>query len=385
MKKTLVALAALAASGAFAQSTVSIWGAVDASYNYASGDTATGNQNKSSLANSQYGSSKLGFSGLEDLGGGLKAKFWLEAGLANDTGAGKGSNSNNQNSGAAIAAAGGQGIVFQRRSYVGLVGNFGEIKLGREYVNTFLGVQGAVDPFFTNGPADSTQMALLLSVYKGFATTGTNASNMVTYITPDMGGFSANGQIWMGENVSGPNNANDGGGYSITAQYAKGPIFVSLGQQQTKYSGLTNAGVASGQGDYTLQSLSASYDFGPAKIMYTYAHEGVAALAGPDLKNDTNMFAVSVPFGAFKFKGSYIIGTNNLSSGGLNAGTKADMKGSMFGLGVDYTLSKRSIVYATYAGFSNSDNGNNYGANVIGGMTANGSAGNLAIGMYHSF
>ena len=80
MKKTLVALAALAATGAFAQSTVSIWGAVDASYNYASADLAAGNQTKSFMGNSQLGSSKLGFSGLEDLGGGLKAKFWLEAG-----------------------------------------------------------------------------------------------------------------------------------------------------------------------------------------------------------------------------------------------------------------------------------------------------------------
>jgi len=162
---------------------VSIWGAVDASYNYASADLASGNQTKSFMGNSQLGSSKLGFSGLEDLGGGLKAEFWLEAGLANDSGAGKGTNTNNQASGAAVAVAGAQGIVFQRRSYVGLVGNFGELKLGREYVNTFIGVQGAVDPFGTNGPADSTQMMLLLGAASKVATI-TNASNMITYITP---------------------------------------------------------------------------------------------------------------------------------------------------------------------------------------------------------
>jgi len=370
MKKTLVALAALAATGAFAQSTVSIWGAVDASYNYASADLASGNQTKSFMGNSQLGSSKLGFSGLEDLGGGLKAEFWLEAGLANDSGAGKGTNTNNQASGAAVAVAGAQGIVFQRRSYVGLVGNFGELKLGREYVNTFIGVQGAVDPFGTNGPADSTQMMLLLGAASKVATI-TNASNMITYITPDMSGFSANVQYFMGENTSGAANSDDGNGYSVTGQYAKGPIFVSLGQQQTKYA--STAAI----GDYTLRSLSASYDFGAAKVVYTYAHEEMA-LTGATPKNDSNLIGVIVPFGAANFKASYIRATNNIA-------TVADATGELFGLGVDYNLSKRTIAYATYANVKNSDGGNLYSTGGVGAVVANGSSNNLAVGIYHKF
>ncbi|MFZ4478529.1 MAG: porin [Rhodoferax sp.] len=382
MKKTLVALAALAATGAFAQSTVSIWGAVDASYNYASGDMANGtSQNKHSLGNSQLGSSKLGFSGLEDLGGGLKAKFWLEAGLANDTGAGKGSNSNNQPSGAAASNAGGQGIVFARRSYVGLVGNWGELKLGREYVNTFLGVQASVDPFGTNGPADSTQMMLLVGSYLGKSSSSINASNMITYVTPTMSGFSGNVQYFMGENLSGATQSDDGNGYSVTGQWAQGPFFVSLGQMGIKYNQVSNAGLATGLGDFQLQALAASYDFGVAKIRYTYANESVTAMAntGGDWKNISNLFAVSVPYGAFNFKGSYIMATNNFNA------TKKDTKGSLLGLGVDYALSKRSIVYATWGGISNSDGGSMYGANVVGALKADGGTSNLAIGMYHSF
>ena len=372
MKRSLIALAALAVVGAAsAQSSVSIWGTVDASYNYATADLVAGSQSKASLANSQLGSSKLGFSGLEDLGGGLKAKFWLEAGLANDNGAGKSSNSNNQASGSLAGVAGSQGIVFQRRSYVGLVGNFGELKLGREYVNTFIGVQAAVDPFGTNGPADSTQMQLALGAYLGKGFTATNASNMITYITPTMGGFSANLQAFMGENASGAANSDDGGGYSVTGMYAMGPLFVSAGQQQTKNSVI---------GDYTLQAFSASYNFGPAIVGYTWAHEGVAGLAGAaDTKNDSNLFALTVPMGAYNFKASYITATNNLNA------TKVDQKGQLFGLGVDYSLSKRSKLYATYGTISNSDGGANYGSAVVGALKANGGTTNLAVGIFHTF
>jgi len=366
MKKTLIALAALAATGAFAQSSVSIWGTVDASVNFANGDLSSGNQTKTSMGNSQLGSSKLGFSGLEDLGGGLSGKFWLEAGLANDFGGGKGSNSNNQASGAAPAAAGGQGIVFQRRSYVGLVGGFGELKLGREYVNTFIGVQAAVDPFGTNGPADSTQMMLTLGAAKGIATI-TNASNMVTYITPAMSGFSANLQTWFGENVSGGSTSNDGNGYSVTAQYAAGPIFASIGQQETKASVI---------GDYTLQAFSATYDLGVAKVGYTYTHEGVKAAAG-DLKNDGNLLGVTVPVGAMNLKASYIASTNNVAG--------KDQKGQLYGLGVDYSLSKRTKVYATYGSITNSDGGAAYGSGYVGALKADGTGSALALGVFHTF
>ena len=89
MKKSLIALAALAAAGAAsAQSSVTLFGIVDATiaHGRASG---TGNANKTALSNSGYNSSRLGFRGTEDLGGGMSASFWLEGGVSNDDGAGK--------------------------------------------------------------------------------------------------------------------------------------------------------------------------------------------------------------------------------------------------------------------------------------------------------
>ncbi|MGE8396727.1 MAG: porin, partial [Comamonas sp.] len=84
MKKSLIALAALAASGfAMAQSSVTLFGVVDTGVTYVDGGT-----NWSGLTSGNNATSRLGFRGVEDLGGGLKANFWLEAGINADSGAG---------------------------------------------------------------------------------------------------------------------------------------------------------------------------------------------------------------------------------------------------------------------------------------------------------
>ncbi|RQO47193.1 porin, partial [Variovorax sp. KBW07] len=125
MKKSLTALAALAVTGlASAQSSVTLFGVIDAGVSYQSAtsrDPVTGASSKQSqwsLANSGYNSSRIGFRGTEDLGGGLAASFWLEAPISNDDGANGISN-------------------FNRRSTVSLSGGFGEVRLGRDYTATF--------------------------------------------------------------------------------------------------------------------------------------------------------------------------------------------------------------------------------------------------------
>src|SRR5688572_40735 len=125
MKKSLVALAALAVAGvASAQSSVTLFGVVDASVSSYSNKSDLAipsltnpflvdsiKVKRTALANSGYNSSRLGFRGTEDLGGGLAASFWLEAPISNDDGQ--------------------QGVAtFARRSTVSLSGGFGEIRLG---------------------------------------------------------------------------------------------------------------------------------------------------------------------------------------------------------------------------------------------------------------
>ena len=387
MKKTLIALAALAATGAFAQSTVSIYGAVDAALTQYSSEGVS----KTGLGNSQLGSSKLGFMGTEDLGGGLKANFKLEGGLANDSGNGKASNTNNQVSGGAgaLTSVGGtQGLAFARYSYVGLSGNFGEVRLGRDYTSTFQNAVAAVDVFGTNGPADSSVMTLNLGVANKQATVS-GASNMIGYITPAMGGFSAKVQAFFGENASGVANSNDGEGYSVAVGYANGPIYVNLAQHVTK--GTVTPAVAgtiaknyadaasATNGDYTQRGLAASYNFGMAKVVYTHAREELIKTAGTST-NNSNLLGVVVPFGAANAKASYVRSVQNTGVAGA-----VDNTGTMLGLGVDYALSKRTSVYGTWARVTN-DNGAAFGAGMgQNTAVANPTSTGLAIGVMHAF
>src|SRR3954470_15114994 len=110
MKKSLIALAVLAAAGAAsAQSSVTLFGIVDATVQHVS-NSGPGGGSVTRLHNSGESSSRLGFRGTEDLGGGMSGSFWLEAGLNNDDGTGQTLSTNNQSTlapGSALVTAGG--------------------------------------------------------------------------------------------------------------------------------------------------------------------------------------------------------------------------------------------------------------------------------------
>ena len=116
MKKTLVALAVLAACvpAAYAQSSVQIYGIIDAGVTHVTNDSG----NRTTLEAGQMQVSRWGFRGSEDLGGGLKAVFNLEGGILMDTGASDGN-------------------LFKRQANVGLEGAFGRVVLGRSFTTTY--------------------------------------------------------------------------------------------------------------------------------------------------------------------------------------------------------------------------------------------------------
>lgn len=139
MKRTMLALSVLAASGGVAaQSSITVFGVIDAGVSHYSTKSRSWGptlprqvtQSQTVLSPSGYASSRLGFRGTEDLGGGLSAGFWLEAPLSNDTGGG-------------IAN-------FGRRSTLSLSGPFGELRLGRDYTASFWN-DAVFDPFSVNG------------------------------------------------------------------------------------------------------------------------------------------------------------------------------------------------------------------------------------------
>ncbi|MEY3409696.1 MAG: hypothetical protein RIS02_1423 [Pseudomonadota bacterium] len=342
MKKSLIALAVLAASGAaMAQSSVTLFGIVDAAYTKGSGSVS----NKQQLTNSGYNSSRLGFRGVEDLGGGMRAEFWLEAGVGNDSGAGANTNTNNQATGATTS-----GLTFNRKSTVGLVGSMGEIRLGRDYSPQFY-PDAQYDPFGTNGVASS-----LIAYGGGFA--AVRASNMVAYHSPNVGGFTVMLGSYMGENNTGAAAGKAGDGNGIHVRYAKGPLALGIASATTK-TGLTT--------EVKTSTMGGSYNLGVANVMFnsnTVSNTGAADIKG-------TLIGAAIPMAGGTFK---------LSNASLKQGAAETKRNA---IGYVKPLSKRTSLFATYA-----RNGNSGGAaRGLNGATvnANQSSTGYDLGVNHTF
>src|SRR6516225_8563849 len=142
MKRTMFALAVLSAyaGGAMAQSSLALYGTVDVNGRIVKNE---GTSKRWSLGRDGINSSQLGFKGIEDLGGGLKAGFVLLSSVGADSG--------DEGSG---QSATGSGKFWYRRSTVSLFSNAGELRLGRDYTPTYWN-NTIFDAFGTNGIGDS--------------------------------------------------------------------------------------------------------------------------------------------------------------------------------------------------------------------------------------
>lgn len=311
MKKSLVALAALAVVGAAsAQSSVNITGTVDATFQYGSGDVA----NMYRLGSSGLNSSELVFKGVEDLGGGLKAGFILSAGLNNDNGTGQTLSTNNQTTN--IGSGG--GLIFNRRSYLQFMGGFGEFRAGRDYTPVFW-LEAIYDPFGINGVGTSR------AFQGGAAYTGAvavRASNSVGYITPSMGGFKVWLQTYMGENPDNIPAYHAGNGGSALATYDNAALSLGLGYGQTSTGNGTDTKVA---------NFGGTYDFGVAKLnAYVQRNE---ATNMPDIFG--YLIGGSIPMGPGYFRASASRTDNDTA------------KTDQYALGYVYNFSKLTQMYAT--------------------------------------
>jgi predicted porin len=368
--KTLFALAVLTASGiSFAQSSVTLFGVVDAGY----ASAKTGAETKNRLVNSGYNSSRIGFRGTEDLGGGLKASFWLEAGVNNDDGSGSATNSNNQAIGSGTSAnlvgadakpgsvvGGSQGLTFNRRSTVSLEGSFGEIRLGRDYTPQFWN-HTFFDPFGTNGIGSQ------LSPVTAAGITAVRASNSIGYISPKFNGLQVQLQTYLGETgsvataatTSAFENVPDAGnGNAIRVTYDAGALSLAVATAKT------TAAVGT---DITSTNYAGSYNFGVVKLMASVSTDEVT--------------------GQVDTKGYVVGATAPLGSGSVRfamSETKKDAaKSNKTAIGYVYGLSKRTDLYATYAYVKN-EGGAKVSLNGTTGV-ANTKSSGYDFGIKHSF
>lgn len=404
MKKSLVALAVMAAAGAAsAQSSVTIYGILDVGFTRNGGNVA----HSQGLSNSTNGlGSRLGFRGVEDLGGGLKAGFVLETGVANDSGAGNINPSTNNQTGSALGGA----VQFGRLSYVNLAGNFGEIRLGRD-VNASYYNDVLYDPF------GGLTVAGGLNTVSGLRTIGTvnllRSSNSISYFLPSglLGGVTGQVQIALGENQSnavvGTTNIKKDGNYAgFRLGYAKGPVNVAVGygkfKATTGNAAYSNgpAGVTAGlSNDRSEAQIGGTYDFGIVKLWLTFSkmdqdNAGLRAGTLRDLETKAVLLGITAPVGPGLIRASY----SQAKDSDLR-----DDKGKKFGIGYQYNLSKRTALFATVARVKNegnaagtiapyttailpSDATNRAVVGVGSGVnSANGSSTGYDIGLRHSF
>jgi predicted porin len=347
MKKLVIAAAVLGAFAgtAQAQSSVTLFGVVDTNITHIN---ASGNPEGSRTFedNSGINSSRIGVRGTEDLGGGLKAGFWLEAGINSNNGSGSTTSLGN---GAAFpgTATGGGGLTFNRRSTVSLIGDrWGELRLGRDYVPTFWNAAN-VDPFGYNGIAE---IASFLIVPQGaMGATAVRASNGISYLTPNtLGGFFVQATYALGGNPSNPVEGTkfDGDYSGINIGYQNGPIYAGVATSYDHQGQTLSASPADpGEGDIHVTNFGVSYDFGIVKPDLFYQTATVNA-APEQYTTSVGSVGVVVPLGQGEFRFNY----GHASGKDYFTGSHANL----FGLGYVYNLSKRTALYGIYAHMSNS-------------------------------
>jgi predicted porin len=364
MKKPLIALAALAsfAGLASAQSSVTLFGVLDATLAHGHGDLS----NKTQLTNSSYNSSRLGFRGTEDLGGGMSASFWLEAGVSVDDGQGVATNSNNQLSGVGAAVAGRQGLTFNRRSTVSLAGGWGELRLGRDPTAQSWNML-FFDPFYGNGVGALQVANSAIPSVTGVTTI--RASNSIGYLLPEnLGGFYGQVQYYLGENNSGA-TGKDGTGYGVRVGFAKGPFNIAAAASKTTYNTVGSSGVAGLVGDVHQNNIGGSWDFGVASAVAEYSRDKNGPVTGKGW-----VLGGVVPVGAGQIRLAY----SRYMTDALT-----DPTAKKWALGYVYNLSKRTALYATYAHVSNEGTS----AQALNGATttAGGTSTGYDLGFRHSF
>jgi len=300
--------------GAFAQSSLTIFGVVDAAVSRVNGSERG---NRIGLSSGGNAGSRLGFRGTEDLGGGLFAGYWLEGSLGVDTGTAN-------------------GLMFNRRSTVSLSGGWGELRLGRDYAPTYWSVT-RFDPFNRVGVANHQGV-------NNFGVATVQNSNAVGYVLPKLGGWYGQAQYGFGEKSSTAANPHQGDYFGARLGYASGPLDIALaaGRYRQVVGASDTPSAAIGR-NLEISNLAASWNFGLLKPIVFLGRERVPGAAPGARQLDTYMAAMTASVWAGEFRLSLARYDRKDSS---NDFTK-------LGIGYGYEASKRTELYANLAYLKN--------------------------------
>ncbi|MGA3948794.1 porin [Ralstonia nicotianae] len=332
MKLFAAAVAALAAGGAYAQSSVTLYGVADVGVEWANKVPGADGQGHSRVAmqSGNLSGSRWGLRGVEDLGGGLKGIFNLESGFNLDTGAG-------------AQTSNGTSRLFGRNAYVGLQGQWGQLTLGRQQ-NLLYDFALAYDPMAIAGRYSITAQDQFMAG---------RADNAIKYIGT-FGGLSVSALYAFnrdGQEVAGVNKL--GREWSLGANYAAGPFGLGVVYDQSNGTAPSTASFAAqnAAADNKEQraTIAGTYAFGPAKLYagYRWYHANFATVAGAgNLRS--NLYWLGAGYQA----------TPALTLTGTAYYQQFKNSGSgnpwLFVVGTDYALSKRTDAYFNVAYAKNS-------------------------------
>lgn len=334
MKKLLLPLAILAASPVQAQSSLAIFGVADVNLQHTKGTASV-----TALGRGGINGSRIGFRGVEDLGGGLAATFHLEAGFDPDTGAGRPTSADNVTSGAS-----GGGLTFNRRSTVSLRGGWGEVRLGRDYTPV-ADNHTDFDTFGNSGVPDASILtqALAIGLVAGSGVkTDIRASNSIGYHLPsDLGGFYGNAMYAMGENLTaGTVTKGDGDHRGARVGWADKTVNVALAYGKTTMAS---------QDDLDNVHLGASWKVGGFELFGQLSRERTR-VASVRYTNDALHLGGIYAVGAGLVKVSY-------TRADLKPASGAAQKANMLAVGYQHNFSRRTALYAQYARIDNNSAG----------------------------
>lgn len=356
--------------------SVQLYGGVDAAVTSAKSGGATGAR-VMRVDPGVYTSSMWGFRGTEDLGDGLKAILQLESSFEIDTGAATTYAGNPGFVGTAPAPSISMG--FNRRSFVGLEGNFGTLKLGRDYTAAYYAQQAT----------DALGFRLWGNAQSAVDLTGTGSeragrvSNAIFYDSPKVAGFKVRATYSLGAESSGgagnaPTDANRYWG--IGAEYGVENLTLTFAYAQLSLAKLAGTPAAfTGETDQRKDLvLGAKYNFGPVTVS-----GGYASFDQPGPSNTGKQYWLG---------GSGKLGTGTLYaqvqrlSREVVAGTEP--QASVLALAYVYPFSRRTRAYASYGRTRNNSTGTfrlYSSGSAIPASAAGASPQAFSVGINHSF
>jgi predicted porin len=396
MKKSLFALAAVTAfaGAAQAQSSVTVYGILDVGFaGVSERDQISGTTSKTTtnqFAQSAQSTSRIGFRGTEDLGGGMSAFFTVETALSP------------QDSSAASATTAGSGAVTvwqNRQSFVGLAQKgIGRASIGTQYTPIHNAI-GVTDPGQFNNVAGSVINPQLSGINSGNNSSSSDgntlaytvrASNMIAVQSENLAGFTLNGmyvannqnQTQTGVSTGGTTNVT---AYGLGANYNWKKLLLTANYQSfknettsstTAISVSTTGALSSTNSTDNQTYVAGMYDFGIVKAYANYINRKITSGLNSNLYIQRSAQQIGVR-GNFTtvIEGWASVGTGRFTAAGANQPTA---NFNAWQLGSNYILSKRTNLYAIY--------GQEQTSSVnVGGTNNSYGVSNYAVGVRHTF